>query len=73
MRKERSKSQKNFTTLRARASSEWYFDSEYSRHLIEKKSLLTSVKDFNGRNITFRNGSVAQVRGRGSISIPGCP
>ena len=36
------------------------------------KSFFTSFKDFNGGNATFGDGSVACVRGGGSVSIPRC-
>ena len=36
------------------------------------KSLFNFLEDFNGGNITFRNGSVARVRGKGSIFIFRC-
>lgn len=35
-------------------------------------SFFTSFEDFNGGNVTLRDGSVACVRGRGSVSILGC-
>ena len=62
-----------FTTLKVRASSEWYFDSGCSRHMTGDKSFFTSLADFNGGNVTFKDGSVVCVEGRGSISILGCP
>ncbi|RVW34466.1 Retrovirus-related Pol polyprotein from transposon TNT 1-94 [Vitis vinifera] len=37
------------------------------------KSFFTSLADFNGGNVTLKDGSVVRVGGRGSISILGCP
>ena len=73
IRKNKSKCHVVFTTLRTRASSEWYFDSGCSKHMTSDKSLFNSLEDFNGGNVTFGNDSVSRVRGRGSISIPSCP
>ena len=73
MRKNKFKCHVVFTTLRIRAPSEWYFDSGCSKHMTGDKSLFNSLEDFNGGNVTFRDDSVSHVRGRGSISILGCP
>ena len=73
MRKDRHECQVVFTTLIARAPSEWYFDSGCSRHTSGDKYFFTSLEDFNWGNITFGDGCLARVRGRGSISILGCP
>ena len=35
--------------------------------------LFTSFKDYNGGIVTFEDGSLACVKDKGSISIPGCP
>ena len=40
--------------------------------MIGDKSFFTSLKDFNGGNVTFGDGSVARVKGRSGISIPRC-
>ena len=40
--------------------------------MIGDKSFVTSLEDFNGGNITFRDSSAARVRGKSSISIPIC-
>lgn len=72
LRKGRPKCNVVFTTLRARAPNEWYFDGGCSRHMTSEKSLFTSFEDFNGRNVIFGDDNVARVRNRGSVSIPGC-
>ena len=59
-------------TLRARALSEWCFNSRCSRHMTGDKSFFTSVEDFNGGNVTFGDSSVTHVRGRGRVSTPRC-
>lgn len=38
--------------------------------MIGNKSFFTSLEDFNGSNVTFRDGSITRVRGRSSIFIP---
>ena len=37
------------------------------------KSFFTSLEDYNGGTTTFGNGSLAHVKGKGSISILGYP
>ena len=73
VKKETNKCQVVFTTLKARVPSEWYFDSGCSRHMTGDKSFFTSMEDYNGGVVTFGDGSVAHVRGRGKVAIPGCP
>ena len=69
LRKDKPKCNVVLTALRARAPSEWYFDSGCSRY----KPFFTSFENFNGGNVTFGNGNVAQVRHKGNVSILGCP
>ena len=73
MRNDRNKCQVVFIVLKARSISEWYFDSGYSRHMTGDKSFFTSLEDYNGGTVTFGNGSLAHVKGKGSISILGYP
>lgn len=40
--------------------------------MIGDKSFVTSLEDFNGGNITFRDSSATRVRSKSSISIPIC-
>ena len=37
------------------------------------KSLFTSFIEFNGGNVTFRDGNVARVKGKGTICVPNIP
>ena len=59
--------------LKVKSSSEWYFDSDYSRHTIGDKSFFTSLKDYNGGIVIFGDGSLACVKYKGNISILSCP
>ena len=56
-----------------RSSSKWYLDNGCSRHMIGDKAYFTSLEDYNGETVTFGDGSLACVKGKGSISIPTCP
>ena len=62
-----------FNALKAKSSSVWYLDSGCFRHMIVDKSSFTSLENYNDGTITFGNGSLARVKGKGSIVIPGCP
>ena len=73
LRNDRSKCQVVLNALKAKYSSEWYLDSGCSRHMIGDKSFFTSLEDYNGGTVTFENGSLAHVKGKGSISILGYP
>ena len=59
-----------FIALKARFSSEWYFDSGCLRHMTRDKSFLTSL-DYNGGTVIFGDGSITCVKAKESISIPG--
>ena len=41
--------------------------------MIGDKSFFTCLEDYNGDTVTFEDGSLAHVKGKGIISIPGCP
>ena len=49
--------------LRASETHLWYLDSGCSHHMTGNKSLFTSFIEFNGGNVTFRDGNVARVKG----------
>ena len=59
--------------LKAKSYSKWYFDSGCSKHMIGNKSSFISFENYDGGVVTFRDGNLAKVRGKGSIAIPGCP
>ncbi|KAL6328653.1 hypothetical protein AAG906_003338 [Vitis piasezkii] len=59
--------------VKAKSSSKWYFDSGCSKHMIGDKSSFTSFENYDSGVVTFRNGNLAKVRGKGSIAILGCP
>ena len=46
-------------------------DSDYSRHMTWDKSSFTSLENYDGRVVTFGDGSLACVKGKGSIVISG--
>ena len=48
-------------------------DSGCSRHITGDKALFKSLKEKVGDYVTFRDGSHAQVLGKGTIEIPGLP
>ena len=62
-----------FNALKAKSSSKWYLDSRCSRHRIEDKSSFTSLENHDGEVVTFGDGIIARVKGKGSIVIPSCP
>ena len=41
--------------------------------MIGDKAWFTSLEDYNGVTVTFGDGSLACVKGKGNISIIGCP
>ena len=73
LRNDRTKCQVMFNTLRFKSSSEWYLDSGYSRHMTGDRTNFNSLKNYNSKTITFGDGSLARVKGNGSIVILGCP
>ena len=51
----------------------WYLDSGCSRHMIGNHSLFKVFESKKGGNVTFGDGSKSQVKGKGTISLPGLP
>ena len=72
LRKDRSKCQVVFNSFKAKSSSKWYLDSGCSRHAIGGKSLFTSFENYDARVVTFGDGILACVKGKGSIAISRC-
>ena len=58
------------TVVRASESHSWYLDSGCSHHMTGNKSLFTSFTEFDGGNVTFRDGNVARVKGKCTICAP---
>ena len=48
-------------------------DSGYSHHMMGNKSFFTSFIEFDGGNVTFGDGNVAKVKGKGTICAPNIP
>ncbi|KAJ9680449.1 hypothetical protein PVL29_019700 [Vitis rotundifolia] len=61
------------TALRASESHSWYLDSGCSHHMTGNKSLFTSFIEFDRGNVTFGDGNVARVKGKGTICAPNIP
>ncbi|RVW98135.1 hypothetical protein CK203_031853 [Vitis vinifera] len=59
------------TALRASELHSWYFDSGCSRHMTGNRSFFTNFTEFDGGNVTFGDGNVASVKGKGTICAPG--
>ena len=51
----------------------WYLDSGCSRHMTRDNSLFKVLESKKGRNVTFGDGSKSQIKGNGTISLPGLP
>ncbi|KAL6329091.1 hypothetical protein AAG906_007438 [Vitis piasezkii] len=54
-------------------SHSWYLDSGCSHHMTGNKSLFTSFTEFDGGNVTFGDGNMARVKGKGTICAPNIP
>ena len=61
------------TSLKVFNSCLWYIDSGCSHHMTGDKTLFKSLKEKVGDCVTFRDGSHAQVLGKGIVKIPGLP
>ncbi|KAL6315043.1 hypothetical protein AAG906_030886 [Vitis piasezkii] len=73
LRKDISKCQVVFNAFKAKSSSKWYLDSGCSRHMTGDKSPFTSFENYDVGVVTFGDGILACVKGKGSIAISGCP
>ena len=51
----------------------WYLDSGCSRHMTGDWSLFNVLKSKKGGNVTFGDGNKSQIKGKGTISLPGLP
>lgn len=51
--------------LKAQNTSQWYFDSGCSRHMMGDKSLFTTLENHKDGKVTFGDGSKSQIIGRG--------
>ena len=65
LRKAKPKCQVVFKALKAKSSSKWYFDIGCSGHMTWDKFSFTSLKNYDGRVVTFGDGSLARVKGKG--------
>ena len=62
-----------FNALKAKYFGEWYLDSGYSRHMTGDTTYFTSLENYNGGVVTFGDGNLTCVKGKGSIVILGYP
>ena len=51
----------------------WFLDRKYSRHMTGDCSLFKVFESKKGGNVTFGDGSKSQMKGKGTISLPGLP
>ena len=49
----------------------WYLDSDCSRHMTGDRSLFKAFESKKGGNVTFGDGSKSQIKGKGTVSLPG--
>lgn len=61
------------TALKVMDTCLWYLDSGCSRHMTGDHSLFKTLEPKKGSNVTFRDGSKSQIKGKGIISLPGLP
>lgn len=54
-------------------SSQWYLDSGCSRHMSGDNNIFTSLRNFQGGNVTFGDGKVGKIIGHRTIETPGLP
>ncbi|XP_075636638.1 uncharacterized protein LOC142608863 [Castanea sativa] len=51
----------------------WYLDSGCSRNMTGDRSLFKVFESKKGSNVTFGDGSKSQIKGKGTIFLPGLP
>ena len=51
----------------------WYLNSGCSRHMTRDRSFYKVFEYKKGGNVIFGNGSKSQIKGKGTISLPGLP
>jgi len=51
----------------------WYLDNGCSRHMTGDRSLFMFFESKKGGNVTFGDGIKSQIKGKGTISLPGLP
>ena len=51
----------------------WYLDIGCLRHMTRDRSLFKVFESKKGGNVTFGDGSNSQIKGNGTISLPGLP
>ena len=55
-----------YTSLKATAREDWYFDNGCSRHMTGEGSFLNNVKSCSKGNVTFGGGYTGDVVGKES-------
>ena len=61
------------TALKVMDTCLWYLNSGCSRHMTRDQSLFKVFESKKGGNVTFGDGSISQIKGKGIISLPGLP
>ena len=61
------------TALKVMDTCLWYLNSGCSRHMTRDRSLFKVFESKKGGNVTFGDGSISQIKGKGIISLPGLP
>ena len=61
------------TALKVMDTCLWYLNSGCSRHMTGDRSLFKVFESKKGGNVTFGDGSISQIKGKGIISLPGLP
>lgn len=62
-----------YTSLRAFAREDWYFDSGFSRHMTGVKKFLVNIKSYSTSYVTFGDGSKGEIKRIGKLDYPGLP
>ena len=61
------------TALKAVDHSLWYLDSGCSRHMTGDRAYLSTIIEYEGGTVTFGDGNIAKVVGKGTLNVPNMP
>ena len=62
-----------YIALKAGNQSLWFLDSGCSRHMTGDRAYFSKLIDYDGGIVTFGNGNVAKVVGKGTLNLPSIP